>query len=157
MEFKLSTLLSVAASLALMTGCGDKPPELPKTTPPPPPPPSNTASKDGKAAGTAAPTDPAAPVADAAVEAKKAAEEDAKLQARIKAGEVGTTPDPVMDRNLTALQTAYESFYNAYNRDPKDLGELQRAGYIRYVPQPPAGKKYEIVPQGGGIKLSDAK
>ena len=141
--------------LLILTGCGQKDQTAANSsTPPPPPPPPVVEQSSNPLANPAAAQ---LPPPDPAAAAKMDAEEDSKLKARLAAGEEGTTPDPVGDKNLWALQAAYDSFYNAYRRDPRDLQEMVRAGYLRAVPPAPAGKQYVILPEGGGIQVSDKK
>jgi len=153
---RLASLALISSCLFAATGCDGDKSDSPSggATVPPPPSSSSTESSSaggGKAAKGAAPA--IVPELDAATLAKQAKEEDAKLQARIKAGEVGTTPDPVMDQVKEALDAAYQSYFNAYQRAPGSMQDLVRAGYLRAVPPLPAGKKYQIDPNGGGISV----
>jgi hypothetical protein len=75
------------------------------------------------------------------------------LAARLKAGEVGATPDPVEDRRQMLLDSAYQNFFNAFNKAPSSMEEMVRAGYLGAVPPLPPGKKYKIDPNGAGIKI----
>ncbi len=94
---------------------------------------------------------------DPVAEAKDMEKQRKELEARIKAGEEGTTPDPVEDRWIGLLEKAYNSYYSEYNKDPGSLQDLVKAGYLRSVPNPPPGKKYAIIPDGGGIQIVEAR
>lgn len=90
---------------------------------------------------------------DPAAEAKRQQEERAKLEARIKAGEEGTTLDPVIDRRQEMLDNAYQHYFNAHRKAPASMQDLVKAGYLDRVPQLPPGKRYKIDPDGGGISI----
>lgn len=153
----LTHIFAITCLTTLLAGCGDKQTAAP-APPPPPPPPVDAAPKDagkstaepGAAAVEAAPVDPAA-------EAKMAKEEQDKLAARIKAGEVGTTADPVVNRLQELLDTAYQNYFATYQKPPQSMQQLVAAGYLRAIPKLPAGKTFKIDPNGGGIAIVDGK
>ena len=150
---KLLQITLVVVTSTLNSGCGGEEEAANDPSATPPPATLDVAQPQGQ--------NPLAPTTevknDPQMEAKAAVEENAALEARIKAGEVGTTPDPVEDKWLGVLDSAYNSYYSAFNKPPDRLEDLVKAGYLRMVPTPPKGKKYIIVPEGGGIELIEAK
>jgi hypothetical protein len=52
-----------------------------------------------------------------------------------------------------SLSQALQQFYAGEERHPKDLNELVTKGYLRQVPPPPAGMKYDYNPATGQLKL----
>lgn len=153
---KISSVYFVAACSLVLGGCG----EDPASTGAAPPATGGQVSLDAGAAAPAA----AAPVTAQAPDAAAAqaslppdpAAEEAALKVRIAAGEEGTTPDPVEDRNLGPLQMASDSFYNRFQRAPSSLEEMVRAGQLTAIPRAPAGKKYSVDATTGEVKLVSA-
>lgn len=157
----LPTLCGISLAVALlMSGCGGGDSGASATPAPAPP---VAPAGDGVSALSGKPTEPdvSVPAAKDPAAMGAVSEADAKAQAddlaaRIKAGEEGTTPDPVEDRGLMILESAVDSYYNSFQRAPSSLQELVTARYLRAVPAAPAGKKYVITPEGQ-VKMENAK
>lgn len=150
---------SVVATL-LLAGCGGGSNAPAPSNPPPPPSPAATpgesaSSLSGKPVAKEVPVQAADPSAMGLLTEDQAKASAADLAARLKAGEEGTTPDPVEDRGLGLIQAAVDSYYNAFQRVPGSLQELVTARYLRAAPAAPTGKKYVISPEGQA-KLENA-
>ncbi len=148
MNRALQFSLSFAATLVLLTGCGDgdtaqapsAPPSPATSIPTVPPAQTTSAPLPPNATGTPA------PVAD-------------QSGLLVPAGKVSEdmTPDPAGDQTVGILQTASDSFYSAFQRPAASFQELIKSGYLRAVPAAPAGKKYVIDAQTGEISSVNAK
>lgn len=55
---------------------------------------------------------------------------------------------------LTELTGAVHRCWNGQGRLPKSLDEVVAAGYLKKVPQLPAGKRYVVQPQTGQVSVA---
>jgi hypothetical protein len=55
--------------------------------------------------------------------------------------------------NTLGLNQAIQTFYTHEGRYPKSLNELAGSEYMRSLPQPPAGMKYDYNPSTGQVKV----
>ncbi len=146
----------VAVSLITLTGCDSKDTAKAPSVPPPVP---DAATPVTTPDGTPVKVEMPPPLTpeEAAKETKAAAEAQASLQARIKAGEVGTTPDPAGDPRHGLIETAALSFHAEYQRFPATMEELARTGYLNPIPRAPAGMKYTVDPKTGKASTVSAR
>ncbi len=140
MRPSLNFLASVAVASLLFTGCGGKDKDESSSAPAPKPP-KKEMPKDLTAptAGDAAP--PPAPDAAAVT---------APAQPAAAASTEGEAPSQdVVKTILGALQ----SYVIANSKNPKDLDELVRSGYLKQIPPAPPGKKIVFDPARLDVKL----
>jgi hypothetical protein len=52
-----------------------------------------------------------------------------------------------------SINKAVQMFYAQEGRYPKDLSELQRPEYLRQLPTPPPGMKFDYNPTTGDVKV----
>ncbi len=137
-----------------MAGCDSKDTAKAPSAPPPVPE-APVTTPDGKSVKVEVP--PPLTPEETAKETKASADAQASLQARIKAGEVGTTPDPAGDPRHGLIEEAALAFHGEYQRFPATMEELARTGYLNPIPRAPAGMKYTVDPKTGEASTVSAR
>jgi hypothetical protein len=121
-------LILMMAGMLMGLGCSRKEAQSPPVTPPPPAPPKQIEAILTPPAVDPTPPPPNQPAAPA--------------EARSTASDA----TPSFEPGIAELNAALSVWVFKHNNPPKDLGELVKAGLLKKVPTPPAGKRYVVNP-----------
>lgn len=117
--------------------------------------PALPAAATGAGSSPAAPAGAAAPSAAGQAGATGSQSDEEKELAKQLAEQMASEPQG--DQSVGLLQSASDSFYNAFNRPPASFQELIKSGYLGAVPAAPKGRQYVLDPKTGEVSSIEAR